>query len=98
MMPDELQRLLDNLIHVAGHFFGLPLMRELQQAVGDRLAPESLVANDVQVLAKVLVKRGVSNVFHSRGQRLRAGGNSRQRVVDFMNHSSRESTYRRELL
>jgi len=57
VMFDEVKRLLDDLIYVCGVLFSLALVRELKQAVGDRLAAKRFVPDYLQVLAEVFVKR-----------------------------------------
>ncbi len=73
-MLDELKRLFDDRIDIDRELFSLALMREFEQAVCDRLAPERFIANNLQILAEVLMQLHVLQVLDPRGQRLRAGG------------------------
>src|SRR5262249_13230832 len=98
MMPDQLQRLIDYLVDVAGHFFGLPLVREVEQAIVDRLAPERFVANDFKVFVKILVQLLVVDLAESRSERFSARCYSCQWIVQFMDYSSRQPANRGELL
>src|SRR5581483_5729300 len=97
VMLNQQQRLLDDLVDVGDVLFGLPLVRELKQAVGDRFAAEGFVADDLQILAEVVVDSGFGDVFDARRQGFSASGNRRQRVVDLVNDAGGESANRGQL-
>src|ERR1044071_9124864 len=97
MMFYEVERLLDYLIDVGGVLFGLPPVRKLKQAVGYGFAPESLVADDLQILAEIFVDGRVFNLVHASVEGFRAGGDGCERVIDFVDNASREPSNRSEL-
>ena len=47
VMLDKLKRLFDDRVDIDRELFCLALVREFEQAVCDRLAPERFIANDL---------------------------------------------------
>src|SRR5262249_29605273 len=90
MVLDELKRLFEDVIYISCQFFSLSLMRKLQQAVSNRLAAKSFVANDLQVLAEVLFKTIVFELFHASEQRLRTSRDRREGIVNLVNDACRQ--------
>ena len=98
MVLHQRQGLLDDLIDLGDVLFGLSLVREFEQAVGDGFAAEGFVADDLQVLAEIIVHSFFFDVIDAGGQGFSASGNRRQRIIDLVHDAGCEPADRGELL
>src|SRR5882724_10400377 len=75
-------------------------MTEIQQAIGNRLAPEGFASDQPQVFAQVFKfrRRIECTIIQTRFQRLGASGDRCQRVIYFVNDPGRETAIRCQLL
>src|SRR5258708_10417768 len=69
---------------------------EIEQAVGDILTTKSLVANQTEIFAQVRFLRRVDEgaLFDSLFQRLSAGSDRGQRIIDLMNYAGGQTSDR----
>src|SRR5882762_1369130 len=82
--------------NIDGHALSGAQPAEIEQAVGDVLTTKSLVANQTEIFAQVRFLRRVGEgaLFDSLFQRLSAGGDRGQRIIDLMNYAGGQTSDR----
>ena len=90
----------DYFIHVDRHSLPGTQATEIEQAIGDRFATKSFIPNQPEIFTQITgVRRIAKRAFlNSLLQRLCAGGDGRQRIIDFVDDTRSQTSYGGEFL